>query len=110
MPFRGVCACYLPEVGVLNSAVRRGVTGNVEQVEEVRPEVDTVLIKNVERLENRRIDLFIARSAKRPWPNVAEGVVGLLGKDALSVILVGTATGALYRGAVIGIQGTIHNL
>ena len=110
MPFRGISSCDLAKVCVSSTTVRRGITGYIEKVEEVRSEIDVMFTEQVEGLEDRRIDLFIAWGPQRARTNVAETVVWLLSEDAGSVVLIWTTGSALNCRTIVRVQGTIHNL
>src|SRR5580704_105072 len=108
MPFGGVGGGDGAEVSIGYSVVRRAVADDVEGVEEVTAEVQTLLPPDGEGLRHRQIDLFKARSTERHGTHIAERVVRLLTEDAAAGVLCRTACSAGVTGQHIGSEPGIH--
>src|SRR5580658_4330140 len=99
----------LAEVAVGHAAVWCGVVGDVEGVEEIGTELHAVFAPDREALEHGHVNVLEAGLAERPGPNGAEGVVGLLGKDAASVVLIGPAGRTLHGRSPVSVDGAVDN-
>ena len=80
------------EIAVLNSVVRISVVSHVQEVEEVRTEAKRLLMKDVEVLEQRRVELIETGGALRavgPCPEHVRGWLTIRANAGLNAASVG---------------------
>src|SRR5580704_15406563 len=81
----------LPEVAIRHATVWRRVVSDVEGVEQVGTEVQTVFAPERKAFEDGHVDILKTWGAQRSWTHPTERAIRLFLEDAVSIVCVGSA-------------------